>query len=102
MLRGAGHDASTVIEQHLEGRSDTEVASLCREEGLVLITLDSGFADIRTYPPAEFPGMIVLRLRRQDKCHVLEMMKRVIPLLSRESIEHFLWIVEEKRIRVRG
>ncbi len=67
-----------------------------------MITLDTDFADIRAYPPVQFPGLIVLRLQRQDKPHVVEVMKHLIPLLSSEPLEHLLWIVEERQLRIRG
>lgn len=67
-----------------------------------MITLDTNFADIRAYPLAHFPGLIVLRLHRQDKPHVLEVINRLLPLLSTEPLEHLLWIVEEDRVRIRG
>ena len=102
LLRQVGHDAVTVVEQHLTGASDSDIASACQGEGRVLITLDTDFADIRAYPPAQFPGLIVLRLQRQDKPHVLEVIRRLIPLLSSEPLEHLLWIVEETRLRIRG
>ncbi len=102
LLRQVGHDAVTVFEQHLEGSPDCDIASVCQEEGRALITLDTGFADIRAYPPAQFPGLIVLRLHKQDKPRVLKVIKRLIPLLSSEPLEHLLWIVEETRLRIRG
>ena len=102
LLRQVGYDAVTVFEQHLEGSPDSDIASACQEEGRTLITLDTDFADIRAYPPAQFPGLIVLRLHRQDKPHVLEVIERLIPLLSSEPLEHLLWIVEETRLRIRG
>jgi len=102
LLRQVGYDAVTVFEQHLEGSPDSDIASVCQEEGRALITLDTDFADIRAYPPAQFPGLIVLRLHRQDKPHVLEVIKRLIPLLASEPLEHLLWIVEETRLRIRG
>lgn len=67
LLHQAGYDAATVFEEHLEGRPDSDIASVCREEGVVLITLDTDFADICAHPPAQFPGLIVLRLHKQDK-----------------------------------
>jgi len=66
------------------------------------ITLDTDFADIRSYPPSHFSGLIVLRLRRQDKHHVLQTINRLIPLLSQEPLQQLLWIVEEDRIRIRS
>lgn len=101
LLRQVGYDAITVVEQHLEGASDSDVISACQEEGRALITLDADFADILAYPPAQFPGLIVLRLHRQDKPHILEVLARLTPLLSSEPLEHRLWIVEETRVRIR-
>ena len=67
LLREASHDAATVLEQQLAGAMDADVASVCQHEARALITLDTDFADIRAYPPEKYAGLIVLRLRRQDK-----------------------------------
>jgi predicted nuclease of predicted toxin-antitoxin system len=101
-LRQTGHDAATALEQKYGGSADAQLADLCRREGRILVTLDMDFADIRAYPPAEFPGLIVLRLRQQDKPHVLDVLTRLIPLLGQEPLDRHLWIVEEKRVRIRG
>ncbi len=65
------------------------------------MTLDLDFADIRVYPPEEFSGLIVLRLRRQDKIHVLKVVTRLMEMSFRESPDKHLWIVEEERVRIR-
>jgi len=101
VLRAAGHDALTVLEQHMGGRPDTDVASVCRQEGRTVITLDLDFADIRAYPPAEYPGIVVLRLMRLDKRHVLAVMHRLSAMIDREPLEGKLWIVDETSVRIR-
>ncbi len=70
-LRLAGHDALTVHDQRLTGRPDAELADVCRAEGRVLVTLDTDFANIQRYPPAQHHGLIVMRLARQDEPYVL-------------------------------
>jgi predicted nuclease of predicted toxin-antitoxin system len=102
VLRQAGHDAATVLEQRYGGSADERLASLCQRENRALLTLDMDFADIRSYPPAEFPGLIVLRLRQQDKPYVLDVLVRLIRTLDQEPTERHLWIVEENQIRIRG
>lgn len=97
-----GHDAVTVWDQGLRGTPDTNLAQVCRAEGRALITLDLDFADIRTYPPEEYHGLIVLRVSSQDKRHVENVFARVIPLLEDEPLTKHLWIVDEQSIRVRG
>lgn len=97
----AGHEAITVPAQHLTGSADSEISRVCIIEGFALITLDRDFADVRTYPPGEHPGLVVLRLDRQDKDYVLEIIPRVIQMLIEESLAGKLWIVQEDRIRIR-
>jgi len=101
-LRRAGHDAATVLEQKYGGSPDAQLAVLCQREGRSLVTLDMDFADIRAYPPAEFPGLIVLRLKQQDRPHVFDVLTHLIQLLGQEPLEHHLWIVEETQVRIRG
>jgi predicted nuclease of predicted toxin-antitoxin system len=102
ILRSAGHDALTVFDQKLIGEDDKRILNICQEEERILITLDLDFSDVRSYPPQEYFGMVVLRLHRQDKPYVLETIRRIILLFKQEQIKGRLWIVEENRIRVRG
>ncbi len=101
LLQQAGHDATSVLAQHLGGSPDTAIAAVCQQERRVLLTLDLDFANIRNYPPEKYAGLIVLRLRRQDKLHILEVCLRFIPLLTTEPLAERLWIVEEDQIRIR-
>jgi predicted nuclease of predicted toxin-antitoxin system len=101
VLRAAGHDASSVTDQGLEGSDDRALDQVCREEGRILVTLDLDFADIRGYPPAESPGRIVLRLSTQERRHILAMLQKTCAALQAESPAARLWIVEDERIRVR-
>jgi predicted nuclease of predicted toxin-antitoxin system len=100
-LRGAGHDAVTVFDQQLNGHPDDEVAAACRAEGRAVLTLDGDFADIRVYQPADFAGIIVLRLHSLDKWSVLSTIRRMLPAFEREDLSGRLWIVDESTIRIR-
>ena len=86
-LRNEGYDSVTVLNQNLSGTSDTNLAEICLKERRILVTLDIDFADIRTYPPEKYAGIIVLRLKRQDKLHVLEIFSHAARLFSDEPIE---------------
>ena len=89
------------MDQGLGGGSDAELAALCLREARALVTLDLDFADIRAYPPAAYRGLVVLRLVRQDKRHVLDVLARLVQALRVEPLDGTLWIVEENRIRIR-
>jgi predicted nuclease of predicted toxin-antitoxin system len=101
MLRSAGHDAVSVLDQNLGGWADPGVAAVCRSEARIVVTLDLGFADNRTYPPQQYAGLIVIRLKRQDKPAILQAFGRVMRVLPLEPIEGALWIVEKDRVRIR-
>ena len=101
-LREAGHDAHTVYEEALAGTPDSELGVIVQRERRGLVTLDLGFGDLRNYPPRDYQGIIVLRPSRQDKATVLQLFASVIPLLAHEMLVGRLWIVDERRVRVRG
>jgi predicted nuclease of predicted toxin-antitoxin system len=101
-MRAAGHDAVSVLEQDLGGWADPSVAEICRSEGRVLVSLDADFADVRAYPPQDYPGILVIRLKRQDKDSILAVVPRILRMLQLETIEHRLWIVTGERVRIRG
>ena len=102
LLAHAGFSADTVVQEHLQGADDSAVANTCRQESRILLTLDLDFSDIRSYPPHAFPGLVVLRPRRQDKLHLIELLSSLIPLFSVEQVENRLWIVDESGVRIRG
>ena len=101
LLREAGHEALTVLDQQMGGQADDQVLQVCKREKRALITLDLDFSDIKSYPPSSHHGIFVLRTRRQSKSKVLEVLAKLIPLLPSDPIEKQLWIVEEDKVRVR-
>ena len=102
ILRDAGFDAETVLNEGFGGASDTALAAVCKEEGRALITLDLDFSDIRTYPPKEYPGFIVLRIHNHSILHVSAIMEKVVVLLQREKLAGTIWSVDERRVRIYG
>jgi predicted nuclease of predicted toxin-antitoxin system len=102
LLRTAGWECDSVYDEGLAGADDPNVAAACRTDARVLFTLDLDFADIRVYPSSEFVGIVVLRPKEPSRRQALELITRVLPVLSAEWMEHRLWIVEPARVRVRG
>ena len=91
----------SVLDQELSGKPDQNIAGICQQEERIIITLDLDFADIRTYPPRDYSGIIVLRLKRQDKLIALSVGRRLLKAFQDNSLENQLWIVDERRIRIR-
>lgn len=101
LLKQHGYDASTVVDQGLRGHADADIARICRQESRILVTLDVDFSDIRIYPPADYQGIIVLRLNDQSRASVLQALERVIALFETEPLAGRLWIVDEHQVRIR-
>lgn len=102
VLRDAGYEADTVLDEALGGTSDSRLAAICQQEGRLLFTLDGDFGDIRTYPPNEYPGIIILRPRTQSIPDVVALIRRILPVLATEFVTGHLWVVTEDRVRIRG
>ena len=101
LLRAAGHDVRTIHDQAMVGARDESIAAVCQRESRAILTLDTDFANIQSYPPGAYAGIIVLRLQRQDKAHVVDVVARIVPQLDVEALRGTLWIVDEHRIRIR-
>ena len=102
VLRRAGHDAMTVVDQGMGGHGDPGLAEVCAREHRALLTLDLDFSNVHAYPPERYAGIIVLRLRRQDKQSAVDAVQSLVPVLGTEKLEGCLWGVDETRVRVRG
>ncbi|MGE0384682.1 MAG: DUF5615 family PIN-like protein [Gammaproteobacteria bacterium] len=100
LFAAAGHEAHSVIDQSLGGHPDERVIAVCRDEHRTLVTLDLDFSNILSYPPAEYAGIVVLRLATQAHAAVEAAIRRVLEQLTAESLPGTLWIVEECRIRI--
>jgi len=83
------------------GGCDDQLIEICKEERRFLFTLDLDFADIVTYPPEDYAGIVVFRLSHQDTPYVRARLAEVIPTLADLALEHHLAIVNDSRIRYR-
>jgi predicted nuclease of predicted toxin-antitoxin system len=101
ILKKAGHAALTVGQQGLVGCHDAQLASACTSENRVLMTLDTGFGDIRVFLPARSAGIIILRPARQDRDSLHALVRRLTHKLPSEGIDGQLWIVESASVRIR-
>ena len=101
LLRQAGHDVHTVLDERLGGSPDSSVLDACRVENRILITFDLDFSDIRFYPPATHEGIWILRPRTQSVDNTLALLQRALALVETETTHGRLWIVETTQVRIR-
>ena len=101
LLTAAGHDVHTVNQEELCGAPDSKISAVCRAEQRALITLDTDFCNILSYPPEEHAGIVVIRTLDQSKpaiCWFIE--KSLLPSLG-EELAGKLWIIQKEGIRIR-
>ncbi len=71
----------------------------------MLLTLDGDFADVVTYPPADYQGIIGLQVKNHPKV-TAEITTRLIRYLkAHPDSDHYvgkLFLVEVHRIRIHG
>lgn len=101
-LRRLGHDVLTLKELGKEKAKNSEVLQLATETDRVLVTEDGGFGDIRKYPPHQYPGIILLRVRNPAFRSVIHRtLETFLNSTSREALRGVLVHVERGRIRLR-
>ena len=103
-LQQAGYDVSTVALQKLCGADDRRLIDICAAEGRCLVTLDLDFSNPLQFPPADYAGILVLRLPKQpsggDIIDCLATIAAAIPAGS--DLACSLRIVSKGRIREYG
>jgi predicted nuclease of predicted toxin-antitoxin system len=81
LISASGFPVKTVLDITHSGATDREIFKIAKSKSFVIVTLDRGFGDVRTYPPNSHSGIIVLKaydLNSLQKCHtVLEMLLKV-------------------------
>ena len=101
LLRKAGHDVHTVLDEQLGGKLDPRVFDASQAEDRILVSFDLDFSDIRVYPPASHKGIWVLRPHTQSIDNTLALLRAALRVLETESTQGRLWIIEPERVRIR-
>jgi predicted nuclease of predicted toxin-antitoxin system len=103
LIRGAGHEATDVRDIGLRVAADQQIAQHARNNGLIIITADFDFADIRIYPPQIYHGIIVIE--RPENATVAQVLDIVGRLLGEQTVlaalPGRLVIIDGYRIRLR-
>lgn len=101
LVRAAGHDVASVLDEGLGGAPDEVIFAACRTEGRALITLDHDFGNVLRFPPETAHGIVVLELPpRPSRAALLRRVEEFLATLGSHPLERGLWIVEPGRVRI--
>lgn len=103
-LREAQHEILCLRDLLPVESTDAAVIAKAQDVDAILLSLNGDFADIVTYPPKRYKGIVALQLRNHP-----EILSRVLDRLNaylklHPAMEHYhgkLFVVEVDRIRVR-
>jgi len=100
VFKSFGHDVATVLGQNLSGTDDRKLVSICHAENRALVTLDLDFSNPFEFPPGNYSGIAVIRLKAgftldelRQTCEHLAHKLTETPMVGK------LWIVQRDRIR---
>jgi predicted nuclease of predicted toxin-antitoxin system len=99
-LRLAGHDVATVREQGLTSTPDEELIEICTSEGMCLVTNDRGFGNRLKYNPANYAGIIVIRLPPHHNFDDLRVaIDTLIMGVEEAEVTGKLWLIQSGSIQ---
>ena len=99
-LQVAGHEAESVPDEGITGTVDPALLQKVRSEGQVLLTLDRGIADVRTYPPEDFAGIVLFRPSISGRGAVLAFVRRHWRTVLQTHLAGHRLVVTDRSIRV--
>ena len=103
-MREMGHDVVRLKDVLAPDSPDAVVIAKAKEIDAVLISLNGDFADIITYPPKAYEGIIALQVRNRPEITPQLLARLRLYLTSRPDRDYYrgkLVIAEAHRIRIR-
>jgi predicted nuclease of predicted toxin-antitoxin system len=101
LVKDAGQDAASVLEQGMGGYKDPPLWQAIQKERRFLVTADKGFGDIRLYPPGTHAGVLVLRPDEDGVRPVIELMRQVLAQYKLDDLTETIAVATPRGIRIR-
>lgn len=101
ILREAGHEVTPLKQIIPPYSDDPDVIALATTLDAILLSNDKDFADIILYPPANFQGIVVLRITPQSEDLVHNTLLNMLLKKDRERLRGSLVVIRGNKIRIR-
>jgi predicted nuclease of predicted toxin-antitoxin system len=103
-LRATGAEVLRLREHLPTDAPDEMVLAMAQQLEAILVSLNGDFANIVTYPPAHYRGIIALQVHNHPEIIPQLMIRLTTYIASHPTMEEYkgkLFIVEAHRIRIR-
>jgi predicted nuclease of predicted toxin-antitoxin system len=101
LLRSWGYSANLTTEYIAADAVDSAVLALAQSLDAALLTVDLDFANVVSYPPYQYAGLIVMRLRTSSEAQIDTTLRQMLIDLYRDSLRGKLIVIDADRYRVR-
>ncbi len=100
-LRKLGYDAVDKRNLGLEQATDQEIMDVASQQDRIVITYNSDFADIREFPPGDYPGVIRLRIHPQTDEMLYPRLEELLRRVGAEKLRGALVVLDNVKARLR-
>ncbi len=101
ILQASGHDVDTVAAESLTGAPDPDVVAAATSARPILISLDRGLGNIRTYPPGSHAGIIILHLADQSAATVSKAITDLATIPDLGALTGTVAVLQRRLLRIR-
>jgi len=98
-LLDLGYDVITVQSLGLSSTDDDAIIEQAVALGRVLLTRDADFGSILLYPPAQYLGIVVLKMKPETTNAVHQVLQRALAQVH--DLKGALLVVDRNKFRVR-
>jgi predicted nuclease of predicted toxin-antitoxin system len=99
-LEQRGFDVASVRDISSPATPDPVSYDLAKREDRIVITRDHDFLNILLYPPAQTPGIIVVKVQRLTAKAINALLLDLLSRVSEPQIKNALVVLEPHRYRV--
>ena len=102
LLVQAGYtETMSVADQRMGGWTDAALWEAVQREGRFLVTADKGFADMRSHPPGEHAGVLLLRPDADGVQPLIDLLQRVLAAGGISTLQGAVSVATPRGVRTR-
>lgn len=90
-----------VLYSDLQGKHDKFLFEFAKEKEFIIITFDTDFLDILSYPLENTSGRIVLRYKSLKINEIIERTLKILKILENKNIKDSIVIISNNKVRTK-
>lgn len=95
------HDVDTAADEGLAGHDDAALLEAATRDGRLLVTMDRGLGDVRSYPPGTHAGVLVVRIEDQSPRAIAAAVDLICATVDLEDLAGCIAVFRRGDLRVR-